>query len=625
MFAWLRSAYRVASAVLATPVMLLLGVPLGQRAWRRLRQRSLSMELLISAGAGSAYLISMVTLLRGGDAVYFDSAVAALVLATFGRFLEAKARTHASKLVAHLLEPAAQPVLAAEPGQPLERIEPPLIRAGMHIEVAVDQPVPVDARASEACELSVAVLSGEAEPVQVAPGDEVPAGAVPLSAPLKAEALRPARESTLERLAELSRGLRARRNRAQRVADRLATWLTPIIALVAVASLAVWWQQAGLARGVEVALSVVLVACPCTYGVITPLIMWLALRKGLQHGVCIRDASVVEALAQGRVVAFDKTGTLTEPLADVELLLEPGVDRADALALLAALERGVPHPLASALHRFAVDQGAEAVDLQGRRMLHSRGVVATLPGPHHDAAQVAVGSTAMMGALGVALPPRDAPLWLARNGQPIASLRLSERLRADASATVQALREQGFAATMLTGDRRDRAAPLAQQLGMDLEAELTPVEKVDALRRLGDRVLLVGDGINDAPASAAAATSFAVAGSTGLNQGVADVLLQRDDLRRVPWTVALSRYALRTAWRTLALATGYNLLFVSLAASGLLRPVWAGVSMLVASLISLASGLGVASFAAPTEQPQPERSPDETSRAASTPAVEAAA
>lgn len=588
-FAWLRGAYRWASGALATPVVLMLGIPLGRRAWRRLMERAITMELLIVVGAVAAWIASMGAVIGGGTAVYFDSAVAALVLATFGRYLEAKARTRASQLVGHLLEPSATPVIVEG-----RRVAPAAIAAGTTFRVAAEQVVPVDARVVTPVEVSLAVLNGESAPVALAAGDEVPAGATPLSGELVAVALRPASDSTLETLARLAKGLRQGRTEVQRWADQLATWLTPLVTAIALAALVYWGQRSSWPVGIETALAVVLVACPCTYGVITPLIMWLTLRKALAGGVCVRDARVVEAMAEASVVAFDKTGTLTQPMHRVRMHRHGAHDEAVAV-WVAALEDGRRHPVARALARWASEHGgATTAGLIERRSCDGQGVVAR----DERGRAIALGSPRLMESLSVdvAAGALDRAAYLAIDGELVASFEVDEALRPEAHEVMEEVAEAGLRRIILSGDRQARVARLGATLGVEARGELTASDKVAALRELGGRAVIVGDGVNDAPASAAAAIGVAVAGASGLNRGMADVTLLREDLRLVPWVLGLSRRASHLARRTLAAATAYNVLFVALAASGVLRPVWAGLSMLAASLLALGSALRMAAY-----------------------------
>lgn len=601
---WLRRAYRVASLVLATPVVVMLGVPLSRRALRALAAGRLTMDLLVAAGAGAAYAISIAAILRGRGGVYFDSATSALVLSTLGRYLEATARASASRVIAPSLRLAAAPVLAADTaGSSFRRMSPAEITPGMRLHVEVEETLPVDAviAGEGSVDVTLGVITGAATPVTRRPGDELPAGAVPVSGALECVALRPARASTLERLAELSRDLKDRPSRLQRLADGFATFLVPAVTLLSLATLVTTAARSTLESAVIASLAVVLAACPCTYGVATSLVLWLSLRKALDHGVCIRSAATVEELAAVTTVAFDKTGTLTLPtLAVLGADLSPRAELAEVQGLVAALEAGSRHPVARALALWAEDAVPAGVD--DRRLVVGGGVA----GRDAGGRPLLLGSTrwlcdqgARAGGETLDSACADARVALARDGEVLARFRIGESVRPEAAAAVRALAAQGIEASMLTGDSLESARAIAEPLGIEAFAALSPIGKLARLERLRGKVAIVGDGMNDAPALAGVGPSFAMGGGTGLARGMAQVTLLREDLRLVPWTLALARRTTQVGWQNLVASTLYNVVFLALAATGSLRPVWAGLSMLTSSLLTLLSSLRVNAVAAP--------------------------
>jgi heavy metal translocating P-type ATPase len=594
---WMRQAYRVASAVLSTPVVILLGGPLLRRSLRSLRERRFSMDLLVAAGAAAAYALSIVNLVRGRQGVYFDSATSALVLTTLGRYLEASARARASRVIAPSLQLTSAEFLATGDDGVPRRLGASSILTGMKLRIDLEETVPVDllvAPESGPVEVTLGVLTGAAAPVTRRPGDEIPAGAVVVSGPLHGVALRGARESTLERLADLARSLKERPSRLQRLGDAFAGALVPLVGLLALATFVLTAVRGSLDHAVVTSLAVVLAACPCTYGVATPLVLWLALRKALAHGVVVRNASALEELSAVRAVAFDKTGTLTDPRLAVLRADLASETHDEVAALLAALEHGSRHPVAQALLGWATDNHSDAATLSDRRMVVGKGV----------SARDAAGRTLRLGSLqwlideGVAVPSSDgstaaARVALARDGVLLARFSIGEALRPEAAEAIGALRALHLEAVILTGDTAEGAEDIASSLGIAAHASLTPMDKVDLLAARGKAIAMVGDGLNDAPALAGTGPSFAMDGGTGLARGMAQVTLLRPDLRLVPWTIALARRATAIGYQNLYASTAYNLVFLGLAASGTLRPVWAGLSMLTSSLLTLASSLRI--------------------------------
>lgn len=617
--AWLATGYRWASGILSTPVLLLLGAPIARRAAGALRKGRFSMDVLVAAGAFAAYGISVYSLLAGRKGVYFDSATSALLLSTLGRYLEATGRAKASSLLGPSLRRGSEPVLVAGEGGYCAKA-PSLVVPGDRLKIDAEEIVPVDARlVAGPAEVNLGVLTGESAPVVRQAGDELPAGAIVLNGPVEVEALRPLHDSTLERLGDLAKKLASRPTSLQRWADRFAAAMTPVVALLALGTLIVHAQRATAEEGVVAALSVVLAACPCTYGVATPLVLWLTLRKALAHGVLIRNAAVLEELCAVRAAAFDKTGTLTDRALSVTgVETAPGVTRDDVAALVAALEEGTKHPVGQALARWALEDrsGAVAGDgttggsgsgetlpvtpelVTGRRWLPGRGAVAT------DAAglEVRIGSldwVAEGGARAEWAAGSSARVAVARGDRVIATIDVEESLRPEAKEALDALAALGIGAFMLTGDGSRGAARAAAALGIEAHAGLSAEDKVRALSARGGGVAMVGDGLNDAPALAGARPSFAVHGGTDLARGMAQVSLLSPDLRLVPWTIALARRALSIARSNLIWSTVYNLVFLGLAATGTLKPVWAGVSMATSSLLMLASASRMRVFEGP--------------------------
>jgi cation transport ATPase len=415
------------------------------------------------------------------------------------------------------------------------------------------------------------VLTGESRPVTLRCGDTVPAGAVPIGVALAGTALCASRNSALERLAALARSLSERPTRVLLWADRFAGALTPIVAVVAAITLVVRAHSTSLASGVLAALAVVLAACPCSYAIASPLVHWLVLRRAFRRGVLVRSADALEALAATHTVVFDKTGTLTRADLSVRAFsIEETESRERVLGSVRAMEDGNPHPVARALLRFAGDASVVAIDR--RRIVAGKGVRAF----DDRGREVSIGAGA------------DGRIVFARDGRPIASFEIDEQPRPEAADAIRALRASGMRVLVLSGDTDARARRLGDALGIEAHGGFSPEEKLAFVESLGEGTAVVGDGINDAPALAARRTSFTLGEGAQLAKGVAQVTLLEPDLRLVAWTLALSRRAIRHVQWMLAISTAYNVVFVALAASGALRPVWAGLSMLVSSLLAVA-------------------------------------
>jgi Cu+-exporting ATPase len=305
-------------------------------------------------------------------------------------------------------------------------------------------------------------------------------------------------------------------------------------------------------------------------------------------------------------VAFDKTGTLTHPdLAVLGADLVEGASRDEVLAAVLALESAKRHPIARALAAWAGEGSTTPLPLVETRILVGRGVSGRDPAGH----AWLLGSPSWLREQGVqgldVEGGADARAALARDGALLARFEIGEALRPEAEAALASLHGQGIRALMLTGDTADGAKSIAGLLRMEAHAALSPIDKLDKLEALGKKVAMVGDGLNDAPALAGTGPSFAMHGGTDLAKGMAQVTLLRPDLRLVPWTLSLSRRAMQVGWQNLVASTIYNVFFLALAATGTLRPVWAGLSMLTSSLLTLASSLRVSAMPGP-EGEEPE-------------------
>ncbi len=575
--AWLRSAYRFTTAILATPVMALAGYPLLQHAWARLKRGHVSMEALIAGGAFSAYTISLAALFDSSRAIYFESATAAIVLSTLGRYLEASARSKASKTLGPLLNLSRGTVWLWNATGDWLKVPASAIAPGDRIRVPLEESIPADLELfSETAEVDLGVLTGEPKPQLLKKGALVPAGAVVLSGGaggIEGIARNSARDSTAEKLAQLAKALRDHPSASMRWADRLARWLTPLVLLVAAGTALYWSVTAGAGPAVVNTLAVVLVACPCTYGVAAPLVHWLVLQRALSLGALVRSAEAIEELERAKTVAFDKTGTLTSALEVTSMTVFSGVERARALSLVRALEDGSRHPVARALYTYSAE--VEPAQLRDRRFITGVGVFA------FDEHGREVGLRAVRSS-GV-----EGDIELICGSEPLAKFSIDEQLRPRAREIVRALQDEGLGVVVLSGDRPDRVERIADMLAVRGLGGLSPEEKTRQLSSLGNRVVLIGDGLNDAPAAAGVSVSIAVGGATDLLRGLAVVTLADTDLEKIPSLFQLAKRAMRTVRRMIFFSTVYNAVFIILAAAGMLRPVFAGLSMLIASLLAL--------------------------------------
>jgi len=572
---------RVLALVLAAPVLVLLGMPLARAAAERLRRGELGADLLIVLAATAAYGLSWWNTLAGGTEIYADTVCALLVLVTLGRYLEAQARARAGQAIRSLGSAADDTVTRRSPRGD-ERVPAGELRPGDVVALGPGASFPTDGVVvSGSGRVDEAVLTGEWAAVARGPGDPVLGGARSVDGHFDVRVLVGAAASLRARVAALVDEALRQPCRLQRVADRVAAVLTPLALLVA-AGAGWWWaQDAGAAAGTLVALAVLVVACPCALGIATPGAIAVGLATAARRGVLVRSAPVLERLAAATDVCFDKTGTLTSSCPTVEEVVvapERGWSATHAVAVAAALEGDLPHPLARAVAAHARAIGAQVPPATAVRFTPGEGLMGRVAGRRFRL------GAAPSAAAGPVNGPR---IELRDDAGVVARMQFREVARPEAAAALAGLSTQGHRCWLLTGDTAASAVVPALIPGERTAVGLRPDEKLRCIRALagpGDRpVVMVGDGINDAPALAAA-IGVTFADASALARHGADVVVLGHDLRQVPWLLAHARRVRRIMRQNLGWAIGYNALALVAAASGMLAPLGAAAAMIASSL-----------------------------------------
>jgi len=603
---------------LATPAVLWAGSPLFARAWASLVNRSPNMFTLIGVGIGAAYGYSVLATCAPGMfpagfrdhagrvPLYFESAAVITALVLLGQVLELRARARTGGAIRELLSLAPKTARRIDAGG-IERDVPiEEIRPGDRLRVRPGEKVPVDGVVEEgASAVDESMLTGEPLPVEKTHGDAVTAGTLNGSGSFVMRAERVGADTALAQIVRLVADAQRSRAPAQRLADVVSSYFVPAVLIVAVIT-ALAWAIAGppprLAHALVNAVAVLIIACPCALGLATPMSIMVAIGRGARAGVLIRSAEALERMAHVDALVVDKTGTLTEGKPRVtDLRTAPGFDEAQALELAASLERASEHPLASAVLAAAAQRGIPLREVAGFQAVAGKGVIGWIGG--HE---VALGSRAIVAAAELGRLANDAQtlrreaktvLFLAVDGEARALLAVSDPIKPSTPEAVRVLHELGLALFMATGDDPATAEVVAATLGIDrVFAGLLPQQKAELIRRLrgeGRVVAMAGDGINDAPALAAADVGIAMATGSDLAIESAAITLLGGDLRGVARAVRLSRATLRNIRENLFFAFVYNALGIPLAA-GVLYPAtgWL-LSPMVAALAMSASSVSV--------------------------------
>jgi Cu+-exporting ATPase len=592
--------------LLAAPVQFWLGARFYAGAWKALRAGAGNMDLLVALGTSAAFGLSVWSLLLGdGAALYFESAALIIVFVLLGKWLEGRAKAATASALRALLR--LHPTTARVRRAGAETTVPVAsLRLGDIVVVRPGERIPVDGRVTEGgAAVDASALTGESLPVDVAAGALVRAGTIDTDGVLAIEATAIGAETMLARVVRMVEGAQASKAPIQRLVDRVSAVFVPVIVGLAALTFLGWLLAgAGATTALLNAVSVLVIACPCALGLATPTAIMVGTGAAARAGILIRDAAVLERAPAIRLVAFDKTGTLTEGRPAVVALVPAAGDAADVLRLAAALQRGSEHPLARAVLARAGADGIAPPRAERFRALPGRGVSAVVEGR-----TLLLGNRALLAASGVAtdaLADRAGVQealgrtvsWLAE-ASPVARvlglIGFGDAPRASAAAAVGRLHGMHLRTALLTGDSAGAAASVAGALGIGtVEAGLLPADKAAALGRLraeAGAVAMVGDGINDAPALAAADIGIAMAGGTDVAMQTAGIALMRPDLGLVADALDVARRTTGKIRQGLFWAFAYNAIGVPLAALGWLSPAVAGAAMALSSVSVLANAL----------------------------------
>ena len=586
--------------MLTLPVLLFAAGPFLASAWRDLRARRIGMDVPVSLGIVVTFAASSSAALSGGE-VYFDSLTMFVAFLLVGRWLEAGARERALVGVGDLLARLPETVERLDEGGGTTVVTLRALHAGDRVRVSVGQAVPADGTIESGhTHVDESLLTGESRPIAKAPGEPLSAGSLNLEGPLVMRLTRAPGASRLREIADLIESASARKPRLAQLADR---WAGPFLVGVLVLAGLAWvaWQWIDPSRATMVAASVLVVTCPCALSLATPTALLAAAGNLARSGVLARSPQAIEYLAQADAFVFDKTGTLTTDRLVLEAVhvdaprdvpegldLVP-MDRDRALAVAAALEAGSLHPLAAALRRAAPD-GVALPDVRSVREQGGAGIEAQvlLEGRWRDA-RLGSARFASRAAAGIDPQAEAAGVHLSIDGAAAARFELTETLRIDATAALDALRRDGASVEILSGDAHARVRRVAALLSVaDWRARASPEDKlahIEAMQQAGRRVAMVGDGINDAPVLASAHVSVTFATAAALAQHHADLLLLGERFEGLVRARRLARRTLRVVAQNLAFAATYNVVCIPLALAGLLPPWLAGTGMAASSLV----------------------------------------
>jgi P-type Cu+ transporter len=603
--------------LLATPVVLWCGWPFFQRFWASLVNRSPNMFTLIGLGTGAAYFYSAVAavfpqifppavrLENGAIPVYFEAAAIITTLVLLGQVLELRARQKTSSAIRALLDLAPQQAHRIDASGNEQDVTLDQLMAGDALRVRPGERVPVDGVIREgASAIDESMVTGEPMPAEKSAGDKVTGGTLNTSGSFVMTAERVGNETTLAQIVKLVSEAQRSRAPMQRLADKVSSYFVPAVVAAAVIAFSVWLflgPQPRFAHAMVAAVAVLIIACPCALGLATPMSVMVAVGRGAHAGVLVRNAEALETLAKVDTLVIDKTGTLTEgkPTVESVTIFELGApSETELMRLAASLESASEHPLARAIVRAAQENKLTLAPIADFRATAGGGAEG-----HVENRVVRVGTLKFLASSGVNTSvAQTQPLanesattaYVAIDGKLAGAISLSDPIKASAEAAIRELRADGIRVVVATGDRREVAQRVAQQLGIDqIEAEVQPQQKADIVKRLraeGHVVAMAGDGINDSPALAAADVGIAMGTGTDVAIENAGITLLKGDLRGILRARRLSRATIGNIKQNLAFAFLYNTLGIPVAA-GVLYPFfgWLLSPMIASAAMSLSS------------------------------------
>ena len=624
-------AYRFAGwqwvlVALAAPVALWAAWPFHRAAIKNARHGACSMDTLVSLGVVAACGWSVYAMFHldrtsgasalqelahaSGGGIYLEVAAAVTTFLLAGRFYEARARSSAGQAMQKLAAAAAKDVCVLGADGVQRRIPVAMLRRGDTFVVRPGEKIAADGEVlSGESAVDRSMMTGESIPVEAAAGDTVVAGTIALSGRLVVRAVQVGRDTQLAHLIALVGRAQADKAAIQRLADRVSGVFVPLVLAAAAATLAGWLLAGAPAeQAFSAGLAVLIIACPCALGLATPAALVAACGRGAQLGIFIKGHHALESSGLIDVVVFDKTGTITTGQMTVsEAMVAPGTGQAELLRYAGAVEHASEHPVAAAISEAASVRVGTLPVAEGFQALPGLGARAVV-----DGRQVIVGREKLLRDQGIVIPPGLAGQWesweqdgrtavlVGWDGRFRGAFAVSDTIKPSAQAAVAGLRRLGLRPVLLTGDNEVTARAVAEAVGIDdAIAGVLPAGKVAAIKDLqarGNRVAMVGDGMNDGPALVAADLGMAMGAGTDVAISAADLILLRPDLTVVPDAIALARAARRTIRRNLAWAFGYNVAAVPLAAAGFLNPLIAAAAMTMSSVLVVANSLRLRRF-----------------------------
>ncbi len=589
--------------VLATPVMLLLGIPILKNSFSRHNWLNFNTDTLIAIGAFSAYFLSVYSVFTDKPSIYFETATMILVLVTFGRYLETSSRVKASNFMKELMKLAPDKATVIRDGKEVE-IPVDDVKVGDTVLVKTGEKIPADGIVVEGnAHVDESMLTGENKPVLKQKGSEVYAGTINTDGFLKIKVNKPASEWTLNKFIQMMKEIRNSKAPISRITDTVAAWFLPVMLTLAAGAFAYWYMEEGFEKALIVSMSVLLISCPCAFSIGAPLALWIGLSEAFREGIVIKGADILEKLASVKKVFFDKTGTITERFLMVHRVKAKDEE---TIKKACALEKLSQHPLAFSLNLYCRQKGFDTSNfkVEDFKTHYGYGVEGKVNGEH-----LFIGNKKFVEKLGLQIPEelqklekqaeKDAeiPVFIFNKDKVLGLITFAQKIKDEAPIAIRALKKLKMKLAVLTGDTPYFAKIIKEKLSIDeVKAGLLPEDKIKEIEKAqkqGLVVAMVGDGINDAPALSKADIGIAMGCGTDITKESADVSLISDDLRKIPLMFLLAKKVRRVIYTNIFWAFIYNIIGIGLALTGKLNPIFAALAMVLSSAFVIGNSVRV--------------------------------
>lgn len=588
--------------ILATPVMLLLGIPILKNSFSRHNWLNFNTDTLIAIGAFSAYFLSVYSVFTNKPSIYFETATMILVLVTFGRYLETSSRVKASNFMKELLKLTPDKAVVERKGKQVE-IPVQELKVGDLVIVKAGEKIPADGVVVDGKSyVDESMLTGENKPVLKKEGDKVYAGTINTDGFLKIKVNKPQKEWTLNKFIEMMKEIRNSKAPITRITDTVAAWFLPVMLTLASGAFAYWYMVEGFEKALIVSMSVLLISCPCAFSIGAPLALWIGLSEAFKEGIIIKGADILEKLSSVKKVFFDKTGTITERFMVVHKV--KAIDE-KVLSKACCLESYSQHPLGFSFVQYCKQKGIECdYKVEDFRTIFGFGIEGKVNGK-----KLYIGNRKFLEKIGLEIPKelekfeklaeKDAeiPVYIFSDEKVLGIITFAQKIKDEAPIAIKALKKLKIKVAVLTGDTPYFAKILKEKLGIEeIKAGLLPKDKIKEIEKAqkqGLTVAMVGDGINDAPALSKSDIGIAMGCGTDITKESADVSLVSDDLRKVPLMFLLAKKVKKVIYTNIFWAFIYNIIGIGFALTGNLNPILAALAMVLSSAFVIGNSIRV--------------------------------